>query len=65
METFMKRRDFLERTAIAATASLLLGSVRSDGYRLIGSAFAADDGDDGNALTVQISLTPVRIIQKS
>jgi 2-methylcitrate dehydratase len=51
METFMKRRDFLERTAIAASASLLLG--RSDGYRLVGSAFAAADGDDQKATLEQ------------
>jgi 2-methylcitrate dehydratase len=46
METFVKRRDFLERTAIAVSANLLLGSVRSDGYRLVGSALAAGNGDD-------------------
>ncbi|TYL80761.1 twin-arginine translocation signal domain-containing protein, partial [Bradyrhizobium cytisi] len=44
METFMKRRDFLKRTAIAGSASLLLGSVRSDGHSFIGSVFAAGDG---------------------
>ena len=49
----MKRRDFLERTAIAATGSLLLGSVRSDGYRLVGSAFAADGGDGQKATLEQ------------
>jgi 2-methylcitrate dehydratase len=53
METFMKRRDFLERTAIAATASLLLGGVRSDGYRLVGSTFAADGGDGQKATLEQ------------
>jgi len=42
----MKRRDFLERTAIAVSASLLLGSVRSDGYRLVGSSLAAGNVDD-------------------
>lgn len=45
MEAFMKRRDFLERTAIAVSASLV-GSVWPDGYRLVGSAFAAGNGDD-------------------
>jgi len=41
----MKRRDFLEQTAIAVSASLLLGSIRSDGYRLAGSALAGSNDD--------------------
>ena len=41
----MKRRDFLARTAVGVSASLLLGNVRSDGYRFIGSALAAGEGD--------------------
>jgi 2-methylcitrate dehydratase len=41
----MKRRDFLEQTAIAVSATLLLGSIRSDGYRLVGSALAGSNDD--------------------
>jgi 2-methylcitrate dehydratase len=41
----MERRDFLERTTIAVSASLLMGSVWPDRYRLIGSALAAENGD--------------------
>src|SRR6476646_8707267 len=44
VESFMKRREFLARSAIAGSASLLLGCVRSDGYRFVGSALAADEG---------------------
>src|ERR1700759_2431207 len=42
-ETFMKRRDFLARTAAGVSASLLFGNDRSDGYRFIGSALAAGE----------------------
>jgi 2-methylcitrate dehydratase len=41
----MKRREFLARSATAVSASLLLGSIRSDGYRFVGSALAAGEGD--------------------
>ncbi|MGF6310324.1 2-methylcitrate dehydratase [Bradyrhizobium sp. i1.8.4] len=41
----MKRRDFLARTAVGVSASILLGSVRSDGYRLIDAARATGEGD--------------------
>ncbi len=41
----MKRRDFLARTATGVSASLLLESVRSDGYRFVSSALAASEGD--------------------
>ena len=34
---FMKRREFLARSAFSVSATLLLGSVRSDGYRFVGS----------------------------
>src|SRR6476660_3190106 len=47
----MKRRDFLTRTATAVSASLLLGSVRSDGYHFVGSALAADG--DGQKATLE------------
>jgi 2-methylcitrate dehydratase len=47
----MKRRDFLARTATAVSASLLLRSVQSEGYRFIGSAFAADS--DGQKATLE------------
>ena len=33
----MKRREFLARSAFSVSATLLLGSVRSDGYRFVGS----------------------------
>src|ERR1700720_1547330 len=46
MEALMKRRDFLTGTAAGVSASLLLESVRSDGYRLVGSALRAGGGDD-------------------
>jgi 2-methylcitrate dehydratase len=49
----MKRRDFLRQTAIAASASLLLESVRTDGYRLVGAAFAGSNGDDQKATLEQ------------
>ena len=49
----MKRRDFLKQTAIAASASLLLESVRTDGYRLVGAAFAGSNGDDQKATLEQ------------
>lgn len=49
----MKRRDFLKRTAMTASASLLLGSVRFDGYGFVDSAFAAVDGDDQKATLEQ------------
>src|ERR1700730_7050367 len=45
METFMKRRDFLARTAAGISASLIMGNVRLDGYRFIGSALAAGEVD--------------------
>ena len=41
----MKRRDFLARTAAGVSASLLLANVPSDGYRFVGSALAAGEGD--------------------
>ena len=41
----MKRRDFLARTAAGVSASLLLGNLRSDGYRFVGSVLAAGEGD--------------------
>ena len=41
----MKRRDFLARTAVGVSASLVLGNVRSDGYRFFGSALAAGEVD--------------------
>jgi 2-methylcitrate dehydratase len=44
-ETFMKRRDFLARTAAGVSASLLLGNVRSGGYHFVGAALAAGEGD--------------------
>jgi 2-methylcitrate dehydratase len=49
----MKRRDFLRQTAIAASASLLLESVQTDGYRLVGAAFAGSNGDDQKATLEQ------------
>ena len=49
----MKRRDFLARTATGVSASLLLGNVRSDGYRFIGSALAAGEGDRQKATLEQ------------
>src|SRR4029077_8394009 len=49
----MKRRDFLKQTAIAASASLLLESVRPDGYRLGGAAFADSNVDDQKATLEQ------------
>jgi 2-methylcitrate dehydratase len=52
METFMKRRDFLQRTAIAVSAGFLPVSLRSDRYRLVSSALAAG-GDDQKATTEQ------------
>src|SRR6202171_2744570 len=45
METFMKRRGFLAQTAVGVSASLLLGNVRFDGCRFVGSALAAGEGD--------------------
>jgi 2-methylcitrate dehydratase len=41
----MKRRYFLARTAAGVSASLLLANVPSDGYRFVGSALAAGEGD--------------------
>ena len=41
----MKRRDFLTRTAAGVSASLFLGNVRFDGYRFVGAALAAGEGD--------------------
>jgi 2-methylcitrate dehydratase len=49
----MKRRYFLTQTAAAVSASVLLGSVRSEGYRLVGSALAADNGDGQKATLEQ------------
>ncbi len=49
----MKRRDFLARTAVGISASLFLGNVRSDGYRFIGSALAAGEGDPQKATLEQ------------
>src|SRR6478752_6835089 len=49
----MKRREFLARSATAVSASLLLGSVRSDGYRFVGSALAAGEGDRQKATLEQ------------
>jgi 2-methylcitrate dehydratase len=43
-ETFMKRRDFLARTAAVASAGFGLGNFRSDGYRFTNSALAASEG---------------------
>src|SRR6202043_3466515 len=51
-ETFMKRRDFLARTA-GVSASLLLANVPSDGYRFVGSALAAGEGDRQKATLEQ------------
>jgi 2-methylcitrate dehydratase len=49
----MKRRDFLVRTAAGVSANLLLGNVRSDGYRFFGSALAAGEGDRQKATLEQ------------
>ena len=49
----MKRRDFLTRTALGVSASLLLGNVRSDGSSFIGSALAAGEGDRQKATLEQ------------
>jgi len=49
----MKRREFLARSATGVSASLLLGSVRSDGYRFVGSALAAGEGDRQKATLEQ------------
>ncbi len=48
----MNRRDFLKRTTIAGSASLV-GSVWSAGSRLVGSALAAGNGDDQQAALEQ------------
>jgi 2-methylcitrate dehydratase len=53
LETLMKRRDFLARTAAGVSASFLLGNVRSDGYRFVGSALAAGEGDRQKATLEQ------------
>jgi 2-methylcitrate dehydratase len=53
METFMERRDFLAQTTTAISAALLLGSFRSDRYRFVGSALAADNGDGQKATLEQ------------
>lgn len=42
----MNRRDFLERTTTAVSASLIMGSAWPAGYGLVGSALAAASGDD-------------------
>jgi 2-methylcitrate dehydratase len=49
----MKRREFLARFATAVSASLLLESVRSDGYRFAGSALAAGETDRQKATLEQ------------
>jgi 2-methylcitrate dehydratase len=49
----MKRRDFLARTAAGVSASLLLANVPSDGYRFVGSALAAGEGDRQKATLEQ------------
>jgi 2-methylcitrate dehydratase len=49
----MKRRDFLTRTAAGVSASLLLGNVRSEGYRFVGSALAAGEGEQQKATLEQ------------
>ena len=49
----MKRRDFLARTAAGVSASLVLGNVRSDGYRFFGSALAAGEVDRQKATLEQ------------
>src|SRR6202163_3421630 len=49
----MKRREFLARSATAVSASLLVESVRSDGYRFVGSALAAGEGDGQKATLEQ------------
>jgi 2-methylcitrate dehydratase len=49
----MKRREFLARSATAVSASLLVESVRSDGYRFVGSALAAGEGDRQKATLEQ------------
>jgi 2-methylcitrate dehydratase len=49
----MKRRDFLARTTAGASASVLLGNVRSDGYRFVGSALAAGEADSQKAMLEQ------------
>jgi 2-methylcitrate dehydratase len=52
METFMRRRDFLERNAIAVSASLA-GSIWPGGYRLVEPALADENGNDHNAALEQ------------
>ena len=49
----MQRRDFLAQTATAISATFLLGSFRSDGYRFIGSALGASNGDGQKATLEQ------------
>jgi 2-methylcitrate dehydratase len=53
METFMERRNFLAQTAAAVSATLLLGSFRSDRYRFVGSTLAAGNGDGQKATLEQ------------
>src|SRR5690348_7522264 len=48
----MKRRDFLARTAVGVTASVILGSIRSDGYHFVGTALAAGE-DDRQKVTLE------------
>ncbi|WP_426611284.1 MmgE/PrpD family protein [Bradyrhizobium sp. McL0616] len=49
----MKRRDFLKLAAGTTSASLLLESVRTDGYRLVGAALAGSNGDEQKATLEQ------------
>ncbi len=49
----MERRDFLVQTATAVSATLLLGSFRSNRYRFVGSALAAGNGDGQKATLEQ------------
>ncbi|MCG2632593.1 MmgE/PrpD family protein [Bradyrhizobium sp. WYCCWR 13023] len=53
METFMERRDFLAQTAAAVSATLLLGSFRTDRYDFVGSALAAGSSDSPKAALEQ------------
>jgi 2-methylcitrate dehydratase len=53
MEIFMKRRDFLARTAVGVTASVLLGSIRSDDYRFVSTALAAAGEGDRQKATLE------------
>lgn len=49
----MERRDFLAQTAAAVSATLLLGSFRTDRYDFVGSALAAGNSDAPKAALEQ------------